>query len=138
MKRREKAALLDTNVVLRFLLADDPEQSRRAHLLMRRLEEGKAVAELSDLVLAELAWVLEKSASVPRPEIVARLSALLLFSGMRHPNRVAALEALRRYRETNCDIVDCLLAARAHARATKVWSFDADFKKLGCLWEEPN
>jgi hypothetical protein len=51
MRRRGKAFLIDANVLLRFLLGDDPAQSPRAHGLMRRLEEGQTVAKLK-----EIAW----------------------------------------------------------------------------------
>jgi len=53
MKPPGKVSLLDANVVLRFLLGDDPGQSPRAHAFMKRLEAGGQLAELEDVVLAE-------------------------------------------------------------------------------------
>jgi predicted nucleic acid-binding protein len=137
MKQQKKASLLDANVILRFVLGDDPIQSPRAHALMKRLETSQELAEVEDVVLAEIIWVLEKRARVPRFEIVRILSDLLIFSGIRYRGKRVGLQALTHFGSTNCDIADCLLAARARSRQTKVFSFDSDFKKLGCAWEEP-
>src|SRR5437899_1585837 len=81
MKPSKKVALLDTNVILRFVLGDDAAQSARAHAVMKRLESAQELAELEDIVLAETVWVLEKHARVPRFEIVRTLSDLLAFPG---------------------------------------------------------
>lgn len=137
MKHSKKASLIDANVILRFLLGDDAIQSPRAHSLMNRLETAQELAELEDIVLAEAVWVLEKRAHVPRFEIARTLSDLLVFPGIRYRGKRLGLQALTYFGSTNCDIADCLLAARANSRRTKVLSFDHDFKKLNCDWEEP-
>jgi predicted nucleic-acid-binding protein len=137
MKPSKKVSLLDANVILRFVLGDDSTQSPRAHALMKRLESEQELAEIEDVVLAETIWVLEKHARVPRFEIARTLSDLLVFPGIRYRGKRVGLQALTHFASTNCDIADCLLAARAKSRRAKVLSFDADFKKLGCAWEKP-
>ena len=138
MKPSRKVSLLDANVILRFVLGDDWDQSPRAHLFMKRLEAAEELAELEDVVLAETIWVLEKHARIPRFEIARTLSDLLAFRGIRYRGKRVGLQALTFFASTNCDIADCLLAARAKSRRAKVVSFDNDFKKLGCAWEEPS
>ena len=49
---------LDTNVIVRFLVRDDPAQARRAKALIDRLTEREERAYVSDIVLCELIWVL--------------------------------------------------------------------------------
>jgi predicted nucleic acid-binding protein len=137
MKQHKRVSLLDANVILRFVLGDDPIQSPRAHALMKRLETSEELAEVEDVVLAETIWVLEKRAHVPRFEIVRILSDLLVFPGIRYRAKRVGLQALAHFGSTSCDIADCLLAARAKSRHSKMLSFDHDFKKLGCAWEEP-
>jgi len=138
MKPRRKVSLLDANVILRFVLGDDAHQSPRAHAFMKRLEAAHEQAELEEVVLAETVWVLEKQARVPRFEITRTLSDLLAFPGIRYRGKRVGLQALAFFSSTTCDIADCLLAARAKSRRAKVVSFDKDFKKLGCAWEEPS
>lgn len=137
MPRRSKVSLLDSNVLLRFLLHDDPDQSQRARALMERLEAGSERAELGDGVVAETVWVLEKRARVAREEIARRLSALASLRGVAYRGKRVLLEALSNFGATSCDIVDCLLAARARSRRVQVVSFDHDFEKLACEWREP-
>ena len=62
---------IDTNVLVRFLLQDDPEQSLRA----RRLFETDGVY-LSLTVLNESFWVLRKQLGLPQPDVLRLLSAV--------------------------------------------------------------
>jgi predicted nucleic-acid-binding protein len=137
MRRQTKGGLLDTNVLVRFLLDDDPHQSPRAAALMKRLEQGNESACLEESVLAETVWVLEKGYGVPRLEIARLLSTIVELPGIRCRSRRGVLEALSRFSATPCDIIDCLLAACARSRGLTVYSFDQDFKRLGCAWAEP-
>ena len=139
MPQRRRGALVDTNVLLRFLLGDDPSQSPKATALIKRASEGKEDLEIEDGVLAETVWVLEKHIRVPRLEIARQLALLVSLPGIRGTGgRRAILEALASYGRTPCDVVDCLLSARAKARNSKVYTFDAtDFRRLDCDWEEP-
>ncbi len=139
MPQAGKAALLDTNVILRFLLGDDAVHSPRATSLMKRLESRAEVADLEDSVLAETVWVLQRGAKVPRLEIVRSLGRVVGLAGLRYlGGKRVLLDALASYGATHCDIVDCLLAARAKSRGSKVYSFDStDFKRLKCAWREP-
>lgn len=135
--QRKKVTLLDTNVILRFLLDDDPEQSPRAARFLKRVERDEERTELEDCVLCEVVWVLEKGLAVPRREIASKLSALLGLRGVRSRGKRVLLDALGRFASTTCDIAHCLLAARARSRGLEVRSFDQDFDSLGCQWREP-
>lgn len=137
MRPQGKASLLDANVLLRFLLGDDPVQSPRARALMKRLEHPSERCELPEVTLAEVVWVLQKQAGIPRGLVASELTAILRLPGIRRAGKRIAMDALTLFASTNCDIADCLLAARARSRGIMVCSFDADFEKLGCDWEEP-
>jgi uncharacterized protein len=138
MKLRGKGGFLDTNVLLRFLLDDDSTQSPLAHSLFLQLGDGSISVELEDIVLAEAVWVLEKGYRVPRNEISRLLSSIIGLKGIICSRKRNVLEALSQFCSTSCDIVDCLLAAKARGKNTPVISFDADFKKLRCDWTPPS
>lgn len=139
MPRRSKVALVDTNVVLRFLLNDDPDQSPRAQRLFIGTITGRAVLEIGDGVLAECVWVLEKALKVPKLEIARQLVRLLSLPGVRAQGSTRSIvDALATYGRSRGDIVDCLLDARARSRRARVYTFDAtDFKRFACKWSEP-
>lgn len=122
--------LLDTNIILRFLLADDPVQTRSATDLMLKVDEGKIPVEIKDFVLLETVWVLEASCRVPRKEIADKLINILNLSGIVNANRSTLIQALLSFKETKIDLADCLLAAYS-SPATPVISFDRDLERLG-------
>lgn len=68
---------LDTNVLVRFLVEDEPAQTRRAKaLLQKALDAGEALF-VPEVVLCEIAWVLQRRYDYGRPEICQILSQLL-------------------------------------------------------------
>lgn len=130
--------LLDTNVILRFLIGDDPPQAARASALMGRVERNELIVEIPDPVLTETVWTLESFYKVPRDETAQKLAALLCLPGVRLDCRDVFLQALQTYAGSSADFVDCFLAARSREQNTPVSTFDeTDFKKLEVPWEKP-
>jgi predicted nucleic-acid-binding protein len=129
MTSPEKVWLVDTNVVLRYLLGDHPELSPQAESFMTAVSEGTRKAEIREVVLVECIYVMEKFYRVPRGEIVEKLSAILNFQGIVPSGKSEMFEALLRFRESSIDIVDCILSAHA-ADSRPIMSFDKDFQGL--------
>jgi len=134
MKLPQKVYLIDTNVILRYLLGDHAEFSPRAEAFMAVLSEGTKKAEILDVVIVECVYVMEKYYEIPKSEIVEKLSAILNFSGIVNSDRSEILEALLKYENSNIDIVDCILAARSSPEKVVI-SFDKDIKKLKAVSE---
>ncbi len=87
---------VDTNVLLRAVLLDDPEQSERASkFLTARGSEVPAV--INSVVLAEFVWTLRAACRLPRSEIVSILRAMVESEGFHFVDREAVLRALRDY-----------------------------------------
>jgi predicted nucleic acid-binding protein len=59
----------DTNVLLRHLLQDHPEQSPRATAYIERIEQGELQVVLSDIVVFESVFLLERRYRQPRAKI---------------------------------------------------------------------
>lgn len=129
MKLPQKVYLIDTNVVLRYLLGDHPEFSPKAEAFMTDVSTGTKKAEIPDVVMVECVYVMEKFYEIPKIKIVAKLSSILNFSGIVNPDRSELLEALLKYEKYNVDIVDCILAACSSPEKVII-SFDKDMKKL--------
>jgi len=134
MKLPQKVYLIDTNVILRYLLGDHAEFSPRAEAFMADLSEGSKNAEILDVVIVECVYVMERYYEIPKSEIVEKLSAILNFSGIVNPDRSEILEALLKYENSNIDIVDCILAARSSPEKVVI-SFDRDIEKLKAVSE---
>ena len=136
MKLPRKVYLIDTNVVLRYLLGDHPEFSPKAEAFMLDVSNGVKKAEILDVVIVECIYVMEKYYEIPKTEIVEKLSGILNFSGIVNPDRSEILEALLKYENSNIDIVDCILAAHSSPEKVVI-SFDKDMKKLKAVSETP-
>jgi len=65
--------IADTNVLLRFVLGDDPEQYK---LALDAMEKSEAVA-VANHALCEMAWVLRSRYGVSRSAIAATIRGLL-------------------------------------------------------------
>ena len=74
---------LDTNLVLRLLLNDDPRQSRQAQAIVdRAVDLGESVL-LPDIVLCEVEWVLSSTYNLSRARIA---SPKLCVAFLKEPN----------------------------------------------------
>ena len=127
---------LDTNVLVRFLVEDDPLQSRAAQRLVKKAIQAKDVLFLSDLVLVETVWVLGRSYRLARDEIGKILQILLSAQHLRFESTDRLSRALRAYQRGKGGFADYLIRelARDHG-AAEVATFDrkllkeAGFKK---------
>lgn len=121
--------LLDTNVILRFLKQDDPEQSPRATALFQSAADGACLLRLKWEVLAETIWVLRTGYDQPHESISNTLTTLIQQPSVECDRPVIVIDALARYGSSKLDIVDCLLAAEAVATADALASFDRQIPK---------
>lgn len=126
--QRPKVILPDTNVVLRYLLRDHEAHYVQANEFFEDVREGKRHAMLLEGVLVECIYVLTKFYRVPRSEAAGKLHGLLQYKGMRNPDRLELLDALKRYKGTSLDIVDCILLAKGAGEHAEVFSFDAGLR----------
>ena len=134
MKPPAKLYLIDTNVILRYLLGDHKIFSPKAKAFMELVSQGTKKAEIPSVVIVECIYVMERFYKVPRSEIVETLSKILNFSGVVNSDKSEILEALLKYANTNTDIVDCMLAAQSSPEKVII-SFDKDFDKLNAISE---
>lgn len=111
--------LVDTNVVLRYLLNDNKEQAQIA----KNVIEGGAF--LLPEVLMETSHVLRTFYEVDRQKISTQLLIILDWVEMERKN--VMIRAVEIFAETKLDFVDCILAAYNELENAEVFTFD---KKL--------
>ena len=135
MQPPEKVYLIDTNVILRYLLNDHKRFSPKATAFIQDVAQGLKKAELLSVVVVECVYVMEKFYEIPKYEIVDKLSRILNVKGILNPDKSEILDALIKYENSSTDIVDCLLAAKSSPQNVVV-SFDKDFKRLKAICEK--
>jgi predicted nucleic acid-binding protein len=122
--------LLDTNVIVRFLTGDHPAHSPRSRNLFARAAAGDVTLVVTDLALAETAWVLQSFYSLDRNAITAALKDLIDSAGIEVENKATLLSALRNFAQTDVNFVDAYHAAVAAAESIAIASFDRDFDQF--------
>jgi predicted nucleic-acid-binding protein len=114
----------DTNILVRLLVEDDPQQSAAALRCWR-----KAIAEggvfLPKVVLAETIWVLGRAYRFERTAILDVVGALLRSDGLKVEDRQQVSAALTAFGAGTADFSDCLILEDARAnQALPVKTFD--------------
>jgi predicted nucleic acid-binding protein len=125
-----KRRLVDTNLIVRYLVQDHEKHAKAAGKLFDACDRGDVVIVVLPTVLAECVFVLESFYEHPRGHISSALGRLISSPGVEIGGPTIHLDALERYRKTKVHFVDCLLAATAAAEDTPVATFDQDFRKF--------
>jgi len=122
--------LLDTNVIVRFLTGDHPAHSPRSRKLFDRAAAGDVTLVVTDLALAETAWVLQSFYKLDRDAIAGAMKDLVESTGIEVRNKSTLLRALRNFAQTDVNFVDAYHAAVAAAESVAIASFDRDFDQV--------
>lgn len=121
---------LDTNVLVRFLVQDDPDQARLATELIDQLSDA-VPGFVSREVLVELVWVLERAYHLGRAEIVGALDGLLASTELTIEGADEVGPALELYRNDGFGFADLMIAAAARrAGASELVTFDRKAARL--------
>jgi predicted nucleic acid-binding protein len=124
-----KRRLVDTNLIVRYLVQDHEKHAKAAGKLFDACDRGDVVIVVLPAVLAECLFVLESFYEHPRGDIASALGRLISSPGV-EIDAAINLDALDRYRKTKVHFVDCLIAATAATENMPVASFDQDFRKF--------
>jgi predicted nucleic acid-binding protein len=126
-------AFVDTNVLVRHLTGDPPFQAARA---TRYLAEADELL-LPDLVLAEVAYVLESFYETPRETVAETLRAVLAFPAITVVDPELVQRAVEVYDIDRLDFADAYLVACAERSGVGVIaSFDRSIDRVGTVRRE--
>ncbi|GAB1484895.1 hypothetical protein MASR2M78_37130 [Treponema sp.] len=122
--------LPDTNSILRYLLKDHPDLPSRATEFWESVREGHSIAILTEGVILECVYVLQRFYKVPRKKITPEIGILLSYKGLRKDGIHIFSKALEIYQSGSIDFVDCLHITQEIVGIGQVFSFDKDIKKI--------
>lgn len=124
---------LDTNIILRHLLNDDPVKSPVCLDLIQGIEQGKLSAWTSHLVIAELIFVLsnKKTYNLGREAISDRLLPLINLPGLKVAKKRLFNRVFDLYTSLRIDYVDCYHAALIEEhQEPELTSYDEHFDQI--------
>jgi len=122
--------LVDTNLIVRYLVQDHEAHARVAGKLFDACDRGDVVVIVLPVVLAETLFVLESFYSLQRANIASVLARLISSPGVEIDEIMVHLDALERYKASKAHFVDCVIAASAVAKKLPVATFDQGFRKF--------
>ena len=121
----DNPVFVDTNVFLRFFVRDIESFYQKARDLFEKGESGKLKLETSDLVIAEIVWVLESYYDFSRSEIKEVIDTILETRNLKVANHSRVKEAVALYSAGKMDFIDaCNIAYMRSKDFKKVATFD--------------
>ena len=121
---------LDTNVLVRYVMQDDSEQSQKASRLIESLT-SEAPGFVPLVALIELVWVLTSCYDLTREQVAQALDALLRAKEIVLERAEQVSQALRTFGATAADFADCLIErTSAAAGCEKTMTFDTGAAKF--------
>ena len=120
---QKNMVMLDTNVILRYLLNDNQEMADKAE---QYLNTGNASVTIE--VIAEVVYVLKGVYSMERDKIADTVKGFLELVGCQEMDVLNL--ALDTYAERNLDFVDCILYGYYMVKGVEIITFDKKLIKL--------
>ena len=121
--------LLDTNIIIRFLVGDNEDHLAKSTEYFEQIELGSMEVEILSDVLMEAFFVLTKFYKVPKVEVISDLKTILSFEGVVNKDKVILFETLSIIENKNIDFVDALICAKCKFQNYEKLSFDKDLSK---------
>lgn len=122
---------LDTNIFLRHLLGDDPEQSPRATAYLERVERGELRVRTADTVIFEVVFTLQRHFHHSKQSIRDALLPLLGLPGIVIPGKRRLAKVFDLYVNSGLSFADAYHAAvMEQLKLTDIVTFDRGFDKL--------
>ena len=122
---------IDTNILLRLWLNDDPRQNKRLDSLLA--EHGREPGSLlvTDVVLVEAIWTLRSALDQDKRAQLMAVRSLLDETAFAFEDREAVAGAWSLFESGSCGFADCLVVAK-HARqgCDFTATFDRGMRKL--------
>ena len=125
-------AALDTNVLVRWLTADDVEQCAVVSNLLEIAAKKEERFFIPVTVILETEWVLRSRYRFDKPTVTAALDALMGVSELEFQSEPALEQALWLFKQTGApDFADCLhVALVSQAGQGQLLTFDERAGKL--------
>lgn len=97
---------IDTNVLVRYIVQDDEEQTQLAAHFLEKVCSNASPAFISGIVLCELVWVLESAYEYSREEISDVLACILKVQQFHLHEPDVLWRSLRGYAQEGADFAD--------------------------------
>jgi predicted nucleic-acid-binding protein len=106
---------LDTNVLLRYLVVDDPRQAAIAEKIIDECRQSEEPIFITALALCETVWVLRRVYGQSKIQIVSAVETILNMDLLRFEHDRLVRRAFDQFRHSPADFTDYLMGEIATA-----------------------
>lgn len=124
-----KKFFIDTNVWLRFFLADNKRQFEDCKKFLTLNEQGRFKIYTSTVVLLEIAFTLKSFYHIRKKQIISDLETLLAARNLTLIEKTSFIKALALFKRHQIKLADCLIASQLPKDVT-ICTYDREFKKI--------
>ncbi|MEW6375502.1 MAG: PIN domain-containing protein [Thermodesulfobacteriota bacterium] len=129
-----KKALVDANVILRYLTRDPPAMAEAALKIFNEARTGKISLSIIPITVAEVVWTLESFYGYSKQQIAETMTQFLLCEGLEVEGLDLFTGALTLYHKKNLDFADAILAITSLRKGPKIiYSFDRHLDRVDGL-----
>lgn len=129
---------IDSNVFLRVLVKENEKSYQDCFKLLEFVQSKKIIAITSDLVLAEINWVLESYYRFDKEKVILALEGIINLTGLKIKNATDISEAIEFYKSNKVKYIDAVIASdRIFKSNGIIISYDRDFDRLGIKRNQP-
>src|SRR5699024_2661597 len=122
---------LDTNLLVRLLTDDDPDQADLVESLFESLGKKDTTFLINEIVLAELDWVLTSVYDYSKKDFLKTIDQLFKTENIAFNTPDLVKQAYKLYSKNNADFSDCYLSAQNNSLGCKTtYTFDKKASKL--------
>ncbi len=118
--------LVDTNIILRWLLGDHEILSQKAEKIVQQAEPSSLL--VTDVIVAEIVYVL-RSTGRDRSQTNEALRLIARTEAFKYESEELVIRVANLLKDTNLDFADCYLLARARKEKLGLETFDKSLKK---------
>jgi predicted nucleic-acid-binding protein len=120
-----KSCFVDTNLFIRFFTNDDQAKADRVGKLLDEAAAGNITLVTTEMVIAEIVWVLESFYSLNKAAIAPIILGILATPGLNVINGNLIARTIEFYESSNIDFIDGYIAAVMEKQGiTELYSFD--------------
>jgi len=102
---------VDSNIIIRYIIDDSPEQSEIFSFLLDKAEMGDAELVCNSMVIAEIVWTLSSFYKFSKEKITLVLQGIIASKLLNFSERTILLRSLEDFKDLNIDFIDAYMAA---------------------------
>lgn len=122
---------IDTNILVRHIIQDDAEQSKKASDLIKKYSGIESSIFINNVVICEVAWVLESVYNFSKQQIIEVLKAILTSFEFCFEDLQVLWISLIEFEKSSADFPDILIGQINKSKnASTTYTFDKKASSL--------